>query len=65
MYDRLNKINKKFFHPNDKEYLKDLSRFSSNGINLKVLADMCEPLGLHRRNPNLNYTSKTPLNRFC
>jgi hexosaminidase len=64
MYDRLDIINKKFFHPNDEQYMKDLSTLTSNPMALRILADMCEPLGLHGRDRSRNYTSQTPLNRF-
>jgi len=64
MYDRLERIDKKFFHPNDEQYMKDLSTLSSNVMALKLLADMCESLGLRGRDTNRNYTSQTPLNRF-
>jgi len=64
MYDRLIHMDKKFFHPNDEQFIKDLSTLASNSKALKVLADMCEPLGLHSRDQSRNYTSKTPLNRF-
>ena len=64
MYDRLAIIDKRFFHPNDEQYIKDLSTLSSDAIALRLLADLCEPLGLQGRNQNRNYTSQTPLNRF-
>ncbi|CAF3545116.1 unnamed protein product [Adineta steineri] len=64
MYDRLAKMDKKFFHSNNEQYMKDLSRFVTNPISLKLLADICEPLGLQGRNRNRNYTSETLLNRF-
>jgi len=64
MYDRLDRIDRNFFHPNDQLYIKLLSTLSSNPIALKVLADFCEPLGLQGRDRNRNYTTETPLNRF-
>lgn len=64
MYNRLERLDRQFFHPNDNEYLKDLSRFTSNVKALQTLADLCEPLGLQGRDRNRNYTSDTPLNRF-
>lgn len=64
MYDRLNSIDKHFFNPTNEQYMKDLSTLSSTPKALKVLADMCEPLGLHGRDRSRNYTSQTPLNRF-
>ena len=64
MYERLNQMNEKFFHPDDKEYMKDLSTLTSNPKALRILANLCEPLGLHGRDRNRNYTSKTLLNRF-
>jgi len=64
MYDRLATMDKYFFHPNDEQYMKDLSTLTSNPTALKLLADLCEPLGLEGRDRNRNYTSQTPLNRF-
>ena len=64
MYDRLANMDKFFFNPTDKLYMKDLSTLTSNAIALKSLADICEPLGLHGRDRSRNYTNKTPLNRF-
>ncbi|CAF1521136.1 unnamed protein product [Rotaria magnacalcarata] len=64
MYDRLAFMDKTFFHPNDEKYIRDLSRLTSNVNALKLLADLCEPLGLQGRDHTRNYTSRTPLNRF-
>lgn len=64
MYNRLMFIDRKFFHPNDDQYLKDLSRLTSNVKSLKILADLCEPLGLHGRDHSRHYTTQTALNRF-
>ncbi|CAF1200477.1 unnamed protein product [Adineta ricciae] len=64
MYDRLNQLDKKFFHPNDQQYIQSLAKLASNVTALKLLADLCEPLGLHGRNQKRNYTSRTNLNRF-
>ncbi len=64
MYDRLDKIDKYFFHPNNEQYLKDLSTLATNVNALKILADMCEPLGFQGRDRTRNYTSQTRLNRF-
>lgn len=64
MYDRLETIDQHFFHPNDEQYLKDLSTLSYNIVAIRILADICEPLGLHGRDQSRNYTSQTPLNRF-
>jgi hexosaminidase len=64
MYDRLAYMDKKFFNPNDEQYMKDLSTLTSDPKALKILADVCEPLGLQGRDQSRNYTSKTPLNRF-
>src|SRR5262249_48889385 len=44
MYDRLAVMDKYFFHPNNEQYMKDLSTLSSNVNALKILADVCEPL---------------------
>lgn len=64
MYERLDQLDRTFFHPNNKQYIKDLSRFTSNVKTLKILADLCEPLGLQGRDRTRNYTSDTLLNRF-
>ena len=64
MYNRLDQLDRTFFHPNDKQYIKNLARFASNTKALKILADFCEPLGLQGRDRTRNYTSDTPLNRF-
>lgn len=64
MHDRLDNLNRKVFHSNDRQYLNDLARLTKNSQALKLLADLCEPLGLHGRNRQLNYTSRTKLNRF-
>ncbi|UJR14699.1 hypothetical protein I4U23_001692 [Adineta vaga] len=64
MYDRLYQLDKYIFHPNDEQYRESLSKFASNVTALKLLADLCEPLGLHGRDQKRNYTSQTPLNRF-
>ncbi|CAF3781037.1 unnamed protein product [Rotaria sp. Silwood1] len=64
MYDRLAIMDKHFFHPNNEQYLKDLSTLTSNITALKLLADLCEPLGLQGRDRSRNYTSQTLLNRF-
>jgi hexosaminidase len=64
MYDRLTYLDKKFFHPNDEQFMKDLSTLALDRNALKILADVCEPLGLQARDRTRNYTSKTPLNRF-
>jgi hypothetical protein len=64
MYKRLVIINKQFFHPNDEQYMKDLSTLTTNANALRLLADMCEPLGLQGRDRTRNYTSQTLLNRF-
>lgn len=64
MYDRLRFIDKQFFNPNNEQYMKDLSTLSTNPRALKLLADLCEPLGLRGRDRSRNYTSQTLLNRF-
>lgn len=64
MYDRLALIDKRFFHPDEKEYVKDLSTLASNVTALRLLADVCEPLGLQGRDRLRNYTRQTLLNRL-
>ena len=64
MYDRLAVIDRRYFHPDDRAYLRDLSRLANSDRALKLLADLCEPLGLSGRDQTRNYTSRTPLNRF-
>ncbi|CAF1224518.1 unnamed protein product [Rotaria sordida] len=64
MYDRLVIMDKNFFHSNDEQYIKDLSTLTKNVNSLKLLADLCEPLGLQGRDRTRNYTKQTLLNRF-
>ncbi|CAF4862525.1 unnamed protein product, partial [Rotaria magnacalcarata] len=47
-------MDKTFFHPNDEKYIRDLSRLTSNVNALKLLADLCEPLGLQGRDHTRN-----------
>jgi hexosaminidase len=64
MYERLATIDRRFFHPNDEQYHSDLSTMTNNVTALKLLADLCEPLGLQGRDQRRLYTQRTPLNRF-
>ena len=64
MYDRLALIDKRFFHPDEKDYVKDLSTLTSNVTAFRLLADVCEPLGLQGRDRLRNYTRQTLLNRL-